>query len=371
MEIEGVLRALELRRHAPERMRDDAATAAVSKRALAAICDEACAIEGIERSAILLPAERGAALCAVAASGLPLSAFAGCEGGPLPAAVHYALARGELAEIPGGALPAWTRELGVDSVACAPIVPPGRGSRGALFAAGGRAPLRLTPEARDRLSMLARLASAHVDPSLGATGVDLESVRLADRLTLAREIHDSVMPRLTAVLVALGSDHDPTRAEHAEYAQAIGDALSELRAILARLPTEPADTAPASPGELLAGLSIAPGRDVRVHAEPGWEACLPEGAERLVEHFLSEALANATKHGGEAPIEVRIKQKPAVVTFEVSNELPIPEAAPAREPGGLGLRLVAIHALQRGAVVGFGPKGDRHWHVRLVVPTAR
>lgn len=364
------MRALELRRHAPEKMRDGARTAGPN-RALAAICDEACSVEGIERAAILLPAEGGATLCAVAASGLPLSAFGECDGGPLPAAVHYALARGELAEIPGGALPAWTRKLEVDSVVCVPLAPPVHGSRGALFADRGGAPLRLTAEARARLNMLARLASVHVDPALGTAGVDLESVRLADRLALAREIHDGVMPGLTAVLVALGADHDPTRAERAEYAAAIGDALSELRTILSRLPTELPDSPPASPAELLDGLSGAAGRDVRVHAEPGWEARLPEDSERLVEHFLSEALANAKKHGGDAPVEVRIKQKPAVVTFEVSNELPAAEVAPVRQPGGLGLRLVAIHALQRGAVVGFGPQGDRHWHVRLVVPAAR
>jgi signal transduction histidine kinase len=198
--------------------------------------------------------------------------------------------------------------------------------------------------------------------------VDLESVRLTDRLALAREIHDDVLPSLTAVLVALTADHEPSRADRADYAERIRDALSALRAILARLPTDPPDPAPPSMAAVLADLAD---ERVRVHAEGGWERRLPEGSERLVEHFLSEALQNAAKHGGDAPIDVHIKQKAAIVSFEVSNELPRAEAAPPREPGGLGLRLVATHALQRGAVVGFGPAGRDRWHVRLVVPVTR
>jgi hypothetical protein len=70
-------------------------------------------------------------------------------------------------------------------------------------------------------------------------------------------------------------------------------------------------------------------------------------------------------------VDVDIEQKAALVTIEVSNARPGPEAAALDETGGLGLRLVAMHALQRGAVVGFGPKDDRHWHVRLMVPVTR
>jgi hypothetical protein len=35
---------------------------------------------------------------------------------------------------------------------------------------------------------------------------------------------------------------------------------------------------------------------------------------------------------------------------------------------GMGLRLVAFEALQRGGVLEFGPRGEDRWQVRLVVP---
>jgi hypothetical protein len=34
----------------------------------------------------------------------------------------------------------------------------------------------------------------------------------------------------------------------------------------------------------------------------------------------------------------------------------------------MGLRLAAVEALQRGALVEFGPEGKSEWRVRLVVP---
>jgi hypothetical protein len=54
------------------------------------------------------------------------------------------------------------------------------------------------------------------------------------------------------------------------------------------------------------------------------------------------------------------------LTLEVHND-GVGEARPGHTPG-MGLRLAAFEALQRGGVVEFGPEGLDQWRVRLVVP---
>ena len=41
---------------------------------------------------------------------------------------------------------------------------------------------------------------------------------------------------------------------------------------------------------------------------------------------------------------------------------------PSSRGTGMGLRLAAVEALERGALVEFGPENDSEWRVRLVVP---
>jgi signal transduction histidine kinase len=65
---------------------------------------------------------------------------------------------------------------------------------------------------------------------------------------------------------------------------------------------------------------------------------------------------------------VRVGRVDGAFALEVRND---GITAGGEQPGrgaGMGLRLAAFEALQRGGVVEFGPEGGDRWRVRLVVP---
>jgi hypothetical protein len=65
-------------------------------------------------------------------------------------------------------------------------------------------------------------------------------------------------------------------------------------------------------------------------------------------------------------VRVHVGRLDGAFVLEVRNDGAEPSARPT--PGtGMGLRLAAFEALQRGALVEFGPE-NQDWRVRLVVP---
>ena len=91
---------------------------------------------------------------------------------------------------------------------------------------------------------------------------------------------------------------------------------------------------------------------------------VPEDVEPLAQSVLAEALRNAHKHARPSSVRVRVGRLDGAFLLEVRNDGARPGA---RRGAGMGLRLAAVEALQRGALVEFGPEGD-DWRVRLVVP---
>jgi hypothetical protein len=61
---------------------------------------------------------------------------------------------------------------------------------------------------------------------------------------------------------------------------------------------------------------------------------------------------------------VQVARSDGTFVLEVRND----GAGPGSRGAGMGLRLVAVEALQRGGVVEFGLEGESEWRVRLVVP---
>ena len=62
-------------------------------------------------------------------------------------------------------------------------------------------------------------------------------------------------------------------------------------------------------------------------------------------------------------MRVSVERADGTFALEVRND----GARPGSRGTGMGLRLAAVEALQRGALVEFGPEGS-DWRVRLVVP---
>ena len=92
---------------------------------------------------------------------------------------------------------------------------------------------------------------------------------------------------------------------------------------------------------------------------------VPEDVEPLAQSVLAEALRNAHKHARPSSVRVHVGRIDGTFVLEVRNDGAQPAA---RGKGtGMGLRLAAFEALQRGALVEFGPE-RQDWRVRLVVP---
>ena len=93
-------------------------------------------------------------------------------------------------------------------------------------------------------------------------------------------------------------------------------------------------------------------------------ATVPLAVEPLAQSVLAEAVRNAHKHAKPSRVSVRVGAHNGAFVLEVANDGVT--GAPRR--AGMGLRLAAFEALQRGGVVEFGEREPGTWQVRLVVP---
>jgi signal transduction histidine kinase len=82
---------------------------------------------------------------------------------------------------------------------------------------------------------------------------------------------------------------------------------------------------------------------------------------------LAEALRNAHKHAKPTSVRVHVGRSNGTFVLEVRND-GARRVARGRRGTGMGLKLAAVEALQRGALVEFGPEDGSVWRVRLVVP---
>lgn len=340
---------------------------------LSRACHAVRVLLAAERAAVYLYSDMGGEgdagaerLHPVAAAGVPLARLREVHSiaGVAPA-VRAAVGAGKVVQIPREELPGpYAEALCVEGVTCAPVALAGR-RYGAIFADRGGSPLALDAERRGRLRSIAKL-TAMVASSRDAAPPRPEGERsaLVGRLELAREIHDEVMPGLSAVSLALHADARLPEDARREYGERLGAALSALRATIAHVPErEQAASPERSLGALLRGLADRhPGLPVRVH--DSCAASVPAHVAALADHFLNETLTNASKHARPSRVDVRVDELPDVLRLEVEND----GLQRSDRAAGVGLRLVALHALEHGALVEFGASGGGTWRARLSIP---
>jgi signal transduction histidine kinase len=188
---------------------------------------------------------------------------------------------------------------------------------------------------------------------------------LQDRIDLAREIHDGVVQRLFGVSMALSVEDDLPREQRHRCAEEIQEALVDLRTVVQRPLGRPS---PQRPTKLLGEVRRLehqhPELDVELVADADVE--VPADLEPLAQSVLAEALRNALKHAEPSRVCVHVGREDGVLVLEVVNDGV--SKPPAPRPTGMGLRLAAIEALQKGGVVEFGHVEDARWRVRLLVP---
>ncbi len=181
-------------------------------------------------------------------------------------------------------------------------------------------------------------------------GRRIAEARMAERRTLAREMHDVLAHRLSLVATHAGALEFRPDSSPEQLARAAGvvrsgvhQALEELRQVIGLLREEDdlldeRETQPtlADLPRLIAEARQA-GQAVRISDETAG-ADLPAPAGRTGYRVVQEGLTNARKHAPGQPVEVLLRGTPgARLLIDVRNPLPASGSAPIAPGGGVGL----------------------------------
>ena len=155
----------------------------------------------------------------------------------------------------------------------------------------------------------------------------------AERLRIARELHDVVAHALSVIAVQAGTgrvvlERDPATARSAlESIEGTSrSALGEMRRLLAVLRADGDDgTEPLAPSpglddlDTLVAVTVRSGLPVEVRID-GERTPLPTGVELAAFRIVQEALTNVRRHAGATKAVVRVAWRPGAVDVEVLDD---------------------------------------------------
>ncbi|WP_203771575.1 sensor histidine kinase, partial [Paractinoplanes deccanensis] len=197
----------------------------------------------------------------------------------------------------------------------------------------------------------------------------------AERLRLSQEVHDVVGHGLAAIQmqadIALHLRETRPAMAHealAAISAASAEALDELRATLAGVPTSPGL---AGVGDLCARIRAAGVTiDLTVAGSP---SPLSPGADAAAYRVLQESLTNVLKHASQRRATVTIRHHPDHVALQVTNPAPALTLTPApaftRAPG-LGLTGMRRRVEQLGGTLTAHPDPPGTFTVHATIPAA-
>ena len=255
----------------------------------------------------------------------------------------------------------YSQFAGITSLCCAPVAAGGRWL-GVIFADAGGTPFDLEPQERETILTVGRLAALAANVER-ATRQDERSGQLGERIALVRDIHEQVMQRLFGLVLVLGSGEPLTAEARAACHDELQTALGELRSALGRPLSPRGRVRDTTLGELVERCSERT-PELWVRWRDGIE--VPPDLEELAQSVFLESIRNCEKHADAASIEVRVDRRDDAFELEVIND----GIVAAGNGAGLGLRVLSLEALQRGALLEFGPLPARRWHVRMVGPAS-
>jgi signal transduction histidine kinase len=253
--------------------------------------------------------------------------------------------------------------LGGVATVAAPILRYGAGSPEALFAAAAA----LAWGAALAVGLMLRDADARAR-------AEVVEVRTAERLRLARELHDLVAHQITGILVRVQAAHRVTERQggdttaFAEIETAGAEAMSSMRRLVGTLRTDEENLF-TPPSGLASAVDRAVPDDGSVHLEvPDGLADLAAAPEVVttVHRLITESLTNVRRHAPRAT-EVRVSvshDQRNSLTVEVVND---GAARPAR-PGGYGLIGMTERVSAVGGTVQAGPEAGHRWRVAARLP---
>ncbi|RSM36190.1 sensor histidine kinase [Amycolatopsis balhimycina DSM 5908] len=205
-----------------------------------------------------------------------------------------------------------------------------------------------------------------------------DRVRRAERLELARELHDIVAHHITGMLIQsqaaqVVARRNPEKVSESltEIEAAGSDAMIAMRRVVELL-RDTEDVAPASPGpEGLSALVERFGKQcaqVRLSVpddEPDW----PPEVTSTVYRIVQEALTNVLRHAPHArSVDVTVGRDTEGVTVEVVDDAP-PGSARPHHRGGYGLIGMRERVETLGGSLSAGPRpSGAGWSVRTTLP---
>jgi signal transduction histidine kinase len=169
---------------------------------------------------------------------------------------------------------------------------------------------------------LMREASDKADQAERDRERDARAAVTVERMRVARELHDAVAHNISVIAIqAAGAqgvaERDPARAAQvvALIEEMVGEALAELGRL--------ADDAESQPGlagvDALARAFAMGGLPVELRIEGDPEP-LPAGVDLAAFRIVQEALANTSKHAGDARARVTVRYRPRAVELEIDDD---------------------------------------------------
>ncbi|MFI6500462.1 sensor histidine kinase [Nonomuraea typhae] len=209
------------------------------------------------------------------------------------------------------------------------------------------------------------------------------SVRRAERLELARELHDLVAHHITGIVVQAQAAKTVAEMKPEAVVPALdaiagagAEALTSMRRLVSVLRAE--DEAERRPGTRLADLRILTDRfsagGPKVAFEIGQgidDSTLPPEVVTTLHRVLQEALTNVRKHApGTAWVEADLRVFPGLVRLRVRNFGSAADPRVARLGGGFGLVGMAERVEALGGRLFAGPTPEGYWEVIAEFPLA-
>lgn len=331
------------------------------------LCEAVCRLTSMERAALLLYDAsvghvRARGFHGVQPGELADAAFT-LEDAPIARRALAADSVVEASERIEREVPArYARLFGITTLTCIPLSAAGHWF-GVVFADRGGGRFELTDAERAAMWSVGKVAALAASARIATRQQD-RARRLSERIDLAREIHERVTQRIFGISMALGAEGELTAEDRARCRDEARAALGELHTAMSRPlapPTRITATTLREELERLARRTEAPAPTVRW--APG--AAVPPELEPLAQSVLREAVRNASRHARPTRLEVRVDSAAGNLLLEVVND---GLGGGPTGGSGMGLRLAALEALQRGGVLEFGPADDSTWRVRLIVP---
>jgi two-component system sensor histidine kinase UhpB len=195
----------------------------------------------------------------------------------------------------------------------------------------------------------------------------------AERVAIARDLHDEVGQLLTGVLLELNSIAEVApehRRELDEAREIARRALDEVRRISSELRPEMLEQLGLVSALTELAMNVSRGSGIRVERDfdPSLPTLAPE-VDLAVYRIAQESLTNVVRHSGASRVTIALERGPNSIVLSVGDDGRGFDGSPPEEHGGLRSMRERALLVDGALAIKESPRGGVE--VRLEVPTAR